>query len=109
VRQLGDQQALTERIVTFKKQTTPHAEPCQTEGSILAWAKERKLDAVVWTALTSNFEKEAKKPFSIDAVAAYVKTLSPAGKAKAAEYVWRAPEFVQTAVRLALQQEPWFS
>jgi hypothetical protein len=95
--------------VRLKKLTAPHAELCQTEGSIVAWAKEKKLDAVVWTALKSNFEDETKAPFSIDAVVAYLKTLSPAGKAKAAEYVWRAPEFVQTAVRLALQQEPWFS
>jgi len=61
-----------------------------------------------WTALESNFEKEVKKPFSVDAAVAYVKTLSRPGKAKAAEYVWRAPEFVQTPVRSALEQEPWF-
>ena len=83
--------------------------PLETEDPIVSWARGMKLDAVVWTALKSNFEEKAKVPFSIDAVVAYVKTLSPAGKAKAAEYVWRAPEFVQTAVRFALQQEPWFS
>lgn len=95
--------------VRLEKLTTADAEPRETAGWIVGWAKERKLDAVVWTGLRSNFEKEAKKPFSVDAVVAYLKTLSPAGKAKAAEYVWRAPEFVQTAVRSALQQEPWFS
>lgn len=83
--------------------------PLHTGDPIVAWARQRKLDAVVWTALKGNFEKKAGKPFSVDAVVAYIKTLSPAGKAKAAEYVWRAPEFVQTAVRSALQQEPWFS
>ena len=79
------------------------------EGPIVAWAKEKKLDAVVWTALKSNFKEKVKQPFSVKAVVAYVKTLDPAGKAKAAEYVWRAPEFVQTPVRSALQHEPWFS
>jgi hypothetical protein len=48
------------------------------------------------------------KPFSVVAAIAYIKGLSPEGKAKAAEYVWRAPDFVQTPVRAVLQQEPWF-
>jgi hypothetical protein len=76
---------------------------------IVAWAREHKLDAVIWTALESNFRQKVGKPFSVTAVVAYVKSLSPDAKAKAAEYVWRAPEFVKTAVRSALQQEPWFS
>lgn len=79
------------------------------EDPIVAWAREKKLDAVVWTALKGNFKEKVGSTFSVDAVVAYVKTLGPAGKAKAAEYVWRAPEFVQTPVRTALQQEPWFS
>jgi len=33
----------------------------------------------------SNFEKEVGKPFSAKTVVAYVKTLCPTGKAKAAE------------------------
>ena len=97
------------RCVRFDEQSALPDHPLETEGRIVAWARERKLDAVVWTALKSNFEEKAGEPFSVDAVVAYVKTLSPAGKAKAAEYVWKAPEFVQTAVRSALQQEPWFS
>jgi hypothetical protein len=76
--------------------------------AIAAWAREKNVDAVVWTALKSNFEAEAKQPFSVAAVISYLKTLSPEGKAKAAEYVWRAPVFVQTPVRAALQNEPWF-
>ena len=83
-------------------------EPLGTEDPMAVWAGQKKLDAVVWTALKSNFREKAKTPF-VDAVVTYVKTLSPAGKAKAAEYVWRAPDFVQTPVRSALQQEPWFS
>ena len=78
--------------------------------TILIWAKGKNLDAVVWTSLRSNFaEKTGEPSFSVKAAIDYMKTLSPAGKAKAAEYVWRAPEFVQTPLRLALQQEPWFS
>jgi hypothetical protein len=80
----------------------------ETEAPHVVWARTKELDAVVWTALKSNFEEKVKKPFSVGAAVAYVKTLGPAGKVKAAEYVWRAPEFVQTPVRSALQVEPWF-
>jgi hypothetical protein len=79
------------------------------EKSIVAWARSKKLDSVVWTALTSNFQKKTKKPFSVAAAISHLKGLDPVGKAKAAEYVWRAPEFVRTGLRAALQREPWFS
>jgi hypothetical protein len=75
---------------------------------ILAWARKKKLDVIVWTALRSNFAEKARKPFSLEAVISYVNMLPPEGKANAAEYIWRAPNFVQTPVRFALQQEPWF-
>ena len=63
------------------------AKPKSPDQEILAWAMERKLDAVIWTALTSNFEKERGMSFSVEAVTAYIKTLKPAGKVRAAEYV----------------------
>lgn len=94
------------RICIDKQTVVPIA--TDKEDPQVVWARVRKLDGVVWTALKGNFEETAKKPFSVDAVVAYVKTLGPAGKVKAAEHVWRAPEFVHTPVRSALQAEPWF-
>jgi hypothetical protein len=79
------------------------------QNPIETWAREKKLDAVVWTGLKGNFSEKVKEPFSVKAALAYLQKLPPAGKAKAAEYVWRAPEFVKTALRAELQQEPWFS
>jgi hypothetical protein len=75
---------------------------------IPAWARARKLDVVIWTALRSNFEKKVKQPFSVPEAVGYVQRLAPAAKVKAAEYIWRAPDFVRTPLRTALQQEPWF-
>ncbi len=75
---------------------------------ILAWAQFKRLDVVVWTALKSNFMSQTKQPFTVESAISYLKRLTPEGKAKAAEYVWRAPAFVQTPVRLALETEPWF-
>lgn len=89
----------------------PEAEESRESGSeseILTWAQKRSIGGVVWTALKTNFEEEAGKQFSVVAAVAYVKALDPAGKAKAVEYVGRAPTFLRTAVRSALQREPWF-
>lgn len=82
-------------------QVGPHRE-------IIAWARAKSLDAVVWTALPSNFQAKTKQPFSMEAALFYLKRLTPAAKAKAAEYIWRAPDFVKTALRSATQKEPWF-
>lgn len=79
------------------------------EDPMVVWAKSKGIGVVIWTALSSNFASKRKIGFSVGAAVSYVKTLPPEGKVKAAEYVWRAPEFVQTPVRGALQQEPWFS
>jgi hypothetical protein len=81
----------------------------EQEDIVAAWASRHSLDVVVWTDLPSNFEAECGKPFSVENAILYLKTLSPEAKAKATEYVWRAPEFVRTPLRRALQQEPWFS
>jgi hypothetical protein len=90
----------------------PEAEPLNcglTEEAIAAWARVKNVDAVIWTALKNNFQEKTTQPFSVGAVVSHLKTLTPEGKVKAAEYIWRAPEFVKTPVRTALQGEPWFS
>jgi hypothetical protein len=79
------------------------------EDPTLAWAKKKKLDVVIWTALESNFAKIKSEQFSVPNAVRHLQALTPEGKVKAAEYVWRAPAFVSTPLRQALQQEPWFS
>jgi hypothetical protein len=76
--------------------------------AIIAWAKEKELSAVVWTDLEANFNSKGAT-FSVDAAISHLKQLPPAAKSKAAEYVWRAPDFVKTRLRSELQKEPWFS
>lgn len=78
-------------------------------SDIAVWAQSRKLDVVVWTALTSNFAIEVKKPFSVPEAIAYLRRLAPAAKVKAAEYIWRAPEFVRTPLRSSVEKEMWFA
>lgn len=82
-----------------------------TRQELIDWGRQKNLDAIVWTTLENNFQNPEKMrgPFSVDAALAHLQSLDPAGKARAAEYVWRAPIFVKTPLRDTLQREPWFS
>ncbi len=75
----------------------------ETFDSIRAWANEKQIDVAVWADLESNFEA-----FSVENALLHIQTLDSKGKAAASEYVWRAPEFVSTPLRKALQLQPWF-
>ena len=74
---------------------------------VIRWANARSVDVVLWTDLPGGFDDVPKKGF-VNAAVNHVQGLSPEGKAMAAEYVWRAPEFVVTSLRETLQAEPWF-
>jgi Protein of unknown function (DUF2971) len=74
---------------------------------ISQWAKDKYIDIVLWTDLPSSFDGVAKHDF-LKAAVNHVQRLPPEGKAMAAEYVWRAPDFVVTPLRKTLQAEPWF-
>jgi hypothetical protein len=75
---------------------------------IRTWAASKQVDVVVWTDLQSNFQKICGLPFSVDAAMAHLQALDVQAKAEAATYVRRAPAFVRTPLRAALQSMPWF-
>lgn len=74
------------------------------------WASEKQIDVVIWTDLESNFQKSSntKSSFSIEAAIGHILALKGNGKVEAVKYVWRAPVFVRTPLREALEREPWF-
>lgn len=78
------------------------------EHTILTWAQGKKLDAAVWTALDNNFQQHTKRTFSIEAAVEYVGGLAHEAKTQAVEYIARAPDFVRTPARAALQSAQWF-
>lgn len=78
-------------------------------AAVAPWGETKQLDAVVWTDLPNNFKKEAGRPFSVESAVAFLQDLNPASKVEAAEYIRRAPEFVKTPLRKALQQLPLFT
>lgn len=73
------------------------------------WLQGQEIDCVIWTDLPSNFEEEKRVKYSVPAAIRHLQSLPSEGKARAAEYVWRAPAFVSTPLRRALQVEPWFA
>ena len=78
---------------------------CHDPGSLAAirvWANERSLGFVVWTDLRSNFAAKVGERFSVDAAMRYLDGLKHDTRIKAIEYVRRAPPFVRTPVRAAV-------
>lgn len=76
--------------------------------AVRKWAESHKIDVILWTDLASNFRDTCGQPFGVDAALVHIQALDSEGKAKAAEYIWRAPAFVDTPLRRALQCRPWF-
>ena len=66
---------------------------------IKAWARAQNWEAVVWTALISNFSEKRGEPFSTEAAARYFSDLTGETRIRAAEYVEKAPEEVDTPFR----------
>jgi hypothetical protein len=70
--------------------------------TIAAWAAEYGWDAVVWTALGSNFSDRTGEPFSVEAAIRYLGARDAATLDKALTYIRRAPDEVRTPVRAAV-------
>jgi hypothetical protein len=77
--------------------------------AIVSWAKEKTLGVVIWTGLPSSFRKKVNKGFSVKAAVEHVQGVPLEGMAIAATYVWRAPSFIGTKLRVALETEPWLA
>lgn len=63
------------------------------------WAELKKLDAVIWTDLESNFQKIVKSEFSTENGLEYINNLDKKTKEKAIEYLNKAPEQTITDLR----------
>jgi len=92
----------------FIDDSRAHARDEQSLKAVSEWAERQKIDVVFWTDLRSNFEATCSRAFSVDAALAHVQSLDAEGEAAAAEYIWRAPLFVDTPLRRALEIQPWF-
>jgi hypothetical protein len=96
------------RIGHFVAEGSRSGDPTVPDA-IKSWLEERQLDAAVWTGLASNFLDTTGQAFSIPNAIEHLQSLPSEGKAKAAEYIWRAPNCISTPLRRALEIEPWFA
>jgi len=69
------------------------------EQSIMEWIEIQGFDAAFWTALGSNFEEKNGEPYSVASALKYLNSLEGEKKAKAVEYIAKAPASVQTPFR----------
>jgi len=84
------------RDLTCERALATHPVACDR---IRTWAKQRHLDAVVWTAIGPRFQKKAGLPFSVDAAAHYLTGLREPTRTLALDYLRKAPPEVVTPVR----------
>ena len=68
------------------------------------WAKEKDLDVVLWTGLSSNFKDKTKTLLNEKSAVAYLKGLNEAELSKAEEYILNTPSQIQTNYRKAVTE-----
>jgi hypothetical protein len=69
------------------------------------WARHAGVDAVVSTALGPRFNgDDGQPPATAEEAIRYVEELGDDARAKALEYIWRAPAQIQTATRAAIEE-----
>jgi hypothetical protein len=68
------------------------------------WAKEKSLDAVIWTDLKSNFSEKQGEEFSFENAEKYLLALNEEKKVKADEYIKKAPDLTMTKLRKRINE-----
>lgn len=90
--------------VVFADGTRLQARDRAVAERIRAWAAASGFDAAVWTDLPANFADHVARPFGVAEALEYLRNLDEDAQAEARRYVERAPEFVVTPLRRALDQ-----
>jgi hypothetical protein len=70
--------------------------------TIANWVRTSDYDAVIWTALASNFQQKTCDAFSVKGAIRYLEQLDHAARAVALNYIRRALPEVQTPLRSAV-------
>jgi hypothetical protein len=77
----------------------------RVEKPILDWVVDNGFDAVIWTALGSNFEQKTGKPYCVESALAYIDLLEASIRTSALEYISKAPTAVQTPFRVRFEKK----
>ena len=73
--------------------------------NVRGWAEEKKLDAVVWTDLPSNFQEKTEMRFNEDNAVKYLRSLKGDALRSAEIYIRKAPKQIETRIRRRIRQE----
>lgn len=73
-------------------------------AAIYAWLEPSGFDAVIWTALPSNFQEKRNEAFSPEAAVRYLDSLSNSEQINAFKYINGAPIEVSTPLRTLLSE-----
>lgn len=68
------------------------------------WARSKKADAVLWTALPPKFNGANGRRPTLQEVISHLDTLEHAGKARAEEYMRNTPKQIKTPYRAQLEE-----
>lgn len=86
-------------VTTNTYSSTHYVNQVTIHNSIADWAMTNNFDAVVWTALPSNFKDKTGDDYSVEAALSYINGLVGDEYTNATEYIVRAPEDVLTPFR----------
>lgn len=81
----------------------------ESAATIGGWAAKIGMEAVIWTDLPSNFAERTGTSFSVPSAIDYLRGLDPFARGLAVTYISRAPAFIRTPLRSALETTPWFA
>ena len=73
--------------------------------TIKQWAKSKEFDAIVWTALKSNFKNKTGKFFTVDNAIEYLKNLCGSIRDEAVKYFNQVPKQIKTPLRERFEKE----
>lgn len=74
------------------------------KDEIAEWAKEKGIDAVIWTDLSSNFKDKTDQNLDEKTVLNYLENLSPDEKENAKIYIKKAPKQIKTRIRKIIEE-----
>jgi hypothetical protein len=77
----------------------------QLESRIYDWAKDKEIDAVIWTALGVKFKDKIGIEFNPKNVVGYLNRLSKSKKALAKKYIHNTPKQIRTEYREIMEKE----
>jgi hypothetical protein len=77
----------------------------EARALIKAWAREKNLDAAIWTDLPSNFAEKRGHGFTDETALTYLRSLRGPVLEAAREYIVKAPSQVRTRLRQRVEAD----